>query len=337
MWSEVNPVWFRTFAIYASTMRFIPASSDDPLLSADRVHWCRLVNPTRAELDAARERHGLHPLIVEDLLGGRQQPKAERFDGHLSLFVWDVHRRGPGPATTDVDLVLILTADVLLIVQRGDAEEVRPLDALLAKAGPVPVDSPISAAYCVLEAVVRDFVDLGTRVETDLDELEAEVFDSEVREDYRKIYRLRQQIGRIDRAVRGLSHVLDEAHSDIQRATARQPELRPYFRHLENDARGVAELTATEYASLDAIVSSHESNVAARQNQDMRTISAVAALLAIPTVIAGIYGMNFKNLPLVQWEGGWIVIGVLLAVVDLGAYLMFRRRGWLGPERPSQE
>lgn len=301
------------------------------------MHWARLVNPTRKEIEAVRRRHQLHPLIVEDLLGGRQQPKFERFDGHLYLTVWDVHRDGSGPTTTDVDLTLILSSDVLLVVQRGAVDEIRPLDALLAEPGPVPIDSPIAAAYRILDAIVFDFVELGARIEAELDDLEAEVFDSEVREDYRQIYRLRQHIGRIDRAINGLSHVLREAHPDIQRATARQPELRPYFRHLENDARGVAELAATEHASLDAMVSSHESNVAARQNQDMRTISAFAALLAIPTVIAGIYGMNFKNIPLVQWDGGWIVIGVALVVADVLAYAMFRRRGWLGPERPSQE
>ncbi|MBO0979887.1 CorA family divalent cation transporter [Microbacterium sp. SD291] len=297
--------------------------------------WRRLINPVQVDLAAVQEEFGLHPLIVADLLEGRQQPKAESFERHLYVSIWDVNRHGPDPATTDADLALILTEDCLLLVQRGDPAELRDLDALLTGEGALPVDSPVTAAYRVLEAVVCDFVELGAEVEGDLDELEAEVFDRRIREDYRRIYRLRQRIGRIDRAVSGLADALRDARPEIEVATAGHPELRPYFAHLELDARGVAHLTGAEHASLDAVVSSHESNVATRQNQDMRTISAFAALLGIPTVIAGIYGMNFKNLPLVQWEFGWLAVGVAMVVIDVAVLLAFRARGWLGgdPQR----
>ncbi|WP_318152929.1 CorA family divalent cation transporter [Microbacterium helvum] len=80
---------------------------------------------------------------------------------------------------------------------------------------------------------------------------------------------------------------------------------------------------------LDAILSSHENNVAARQNQDMRTISAFAALLAVPTLIAGLYGMNFKNIPLVQWQDGWTVVGLSIVVIDLIIHGLLKRRRWL--------
>lgn len=292
--------------------------------------WQRLVNPDETQLAKAQEEYGLHPLIVADLLEGRQQPKAESFERHLYVSIWDVDRHGPDPATTDTDLALILTDEGLLLVQRGATEELRDLDALLTGTGALPVDSPLSAAYRVLDAVVHDYVEVGAQVEKDLDELEAEVFDRRTHEDYQRMYRLRQRIGRIDRAVSGLSDALRHARPQIETATAGHPELRPYFAHLELDARGVADLAAAEHASLDAVVARHESNVATRQNQDMRTISAFAALLAIPTVIGGIYGMNFKNLPPFQWEFGWVAVGIAMIVLDLAAFIAFRRRGWLG-------
>lgn len=306
-----------------------------PVAASSHRHWVCLVNPTPEELTAAQQRFDLHPLVVEDLLADRLQPKAERIGDHLYLTTWDVDMEDP--ATSDMDLALILTSDLLVVIQRGTPDRLRPLERLLTEKGTVRVDSPIAATYRILNAIVSDFVTPGTQVVSELGELEADVFDGEVREDYEQVYRLRQQIGRIDRAVQGLSETLQEARPDIRRATADYPELRPYFQHLANDAHGVARLARAEHASLDAIVSSHESNVAARQNQDMRTISAFAALLAIPTVVAGIYGMNFKNIPLVQWSGGWVVIGISLVVVDVIAYLMFRRQGWLGKKRPPQE
>ncbi|MGX5696396.1 CorA family divalent cation transporter [Agromyces soli] len=291
--------------------------------------WHRLVNPGREELERVQRRFGLHPLVLADVFEGRQHPSFERIDEAMRLTLWDLDPDG-SPAVDVGDIALVFDAHDLLIIQQGPDDRVRDLDAVLSAPGPWPVTSPIAGVYRVLEAVVLDFVAVGADVEHELDEVEAEVFDSRVREDYRRIYRLRQHIGRIDRAVSGLAEALRDARLEIESATADVPALRPYFAHLATDAAGVAELAAAAHSALDAVVSSHQSNVAARQNQDMRTISAFAALLAIPTLIAGVYGMNFKNIPLVRWEFGWLVIGIAMVALDLVIYWMFRRRGWLG-------
>lgn len=297
------------------------------------IRWHRLVNPGRAELERVQRRFDLHPLVVADVLEGRQHPSFERLDGTLYLTLWDLEPDG-SPAADVGDVTIVFDDRSLLLIQQGPDDRVRDLDALLAAPGPWPATSPIAGVYRVLRAVVADFVAVGAEVEHELDEVEAEVFDSGVREDYRRIYRLRQRIGRIDRAASGLAEVLAAARPEIQAATAAEPGLRPYFAHLTSDASGVAELAAAAHDALDAAVSSHQSNVATRQNQDMRTISAFAALLAIPTLIAGVYGMNFKNIPLVQWQFGWLVIGIAMVALDLVVYAMFRRRGWLGaPDR----
>lgn len=294
-----------------------------------------LVNPSREGLDDVRRRFGLHPLVVADLLGGRQHPKFELFDGHLALTIWDLHPSGAGVTRAETEIAMILHDDELLVVQCGPDHGMRDISALLDAPGGadeplLPVTSPLSAVYRILDAVVHDFIELCAGVEEDLDDVEAEVFDSRVHEDYRSIYRLRQRIGRIDRAASGLADALRAGKTEFETIFMLEPALRPYLRHLELAAEGAARLASAEHAALDAVVSSHESNVATRQNQDMRTISAFAALLAIPTVIAGLYGMNFKNLPLIEWEYGWVAVGVAVLAIDLVVYLAFRRRGWLG-------
>lgn len=298
--------------------------------TSDGWSWSRLVNPDPRELVVVQKRFDLHPIVIADLEGERQHPKLERFGDCLYLTVWDVDVDSDGHPKTGTELALIFTDRELLIIQRGAAAQLRDLDALLTAQGPLPVTSPISAVYRVLDAVVRDFVELAARVERELDDVEVEVFDSEVHEDYRRIYRLRQRIGRIDRAIAGLAEALEVGRREFEDAIAGEPELRPYFIHLAHDADGVNRLATAEHAALDAAVSSHESNVAARQNKDMRTISAFAALLAIPSVVAGVFGMNFDNLPTTQWEYGWLAIGIGIVALDLVVYLMFRRRGWLG-------
>lgn len=115
----------------------------------------------------------------------------------------------------------------------------------------------------------------------------------------------------------------------LEADTVGTDQIVPYLHDLLDDAAGTAALINNQSRALDAILSSHENNVAARQNKDMRTISAVAAMLAVPTLVAGFYGMNFKNIPLVQWQFGWLVISVAIVVIDVVIYVLFRRRHWL--------
>lgn len=290
-----------------------------------------LTNPSDDEIARLSDRFDLHPLIADDLRAGRQHPKFERPGEHLYLYLWDMNaaQAEDGPAT-QTELAVIFDDEVLLLIQRGEAGQLRDLNAALAGPGMISVRSTISAVYRVIDTIVADFVALGAVIERELDSVEDEVFDSNVHEDYRRIYRLRGRIGQIDRAASGLAEVLRSARREIQALTDSEPDLRPYFTHLEHDAIGAAHLASTEHKELDAVVASHESNVSTRQNQDMRTISAYAALLAIPTVVAGIYGMNFDNLPLLHWKYGWATVMTVTAGLDVVTYLVFRRRGWLG-------
>ena len=290
-----------------------------------------VANPTDAEIDELRSRYDLHPLILEDLRAGRQQPKFERPGEHLYLSLWDMNaarEQDDPPAVSE--LAIIFDEHLLLVVQRGDEASLRDLNAALASPGALPITSTISAVHRLLDIIVSDFVSLGAAIEEDLAAVEDEVFDSRVHEDYRRIYGLRGRIGQIDRAASGLSEAMRSARREFQAMTDREPRLRPYFSHLEHDAVGAAHLSAAQHKELDAVVSSHESNVATRQNQDMRTISAYAALLAIPTVVAGLYGMNFKNLPLLDFELGWLIVVAGVVTLDVVTYVIFRRRGWLG-------
>ena len=185
------------------------------------------------------------------------------------------------------------------------------------------------AAYTIMAEVVDGYAKAAADAETHLQELEEQVFDDRAQEDHRRIYKVRKDIGRIDRAVSSIAAALRESTSHLDSLTVGTEQIVPYLHDLLDDAAGTAALINNQSRALDAVLSSHENNVAARQNKDMRTISSFAALLALPTLIAGLYGMNFKNIPLVQWEYGWMVIGAVLVVVDVVIYTMFKRRGWL--------
>lgn len=279
----------------------------------------------------------VHPAAREDAQYGGQPPKIEALGEHVLLSIWDLD---PSSTTGHPDELLILIgSDLLLTIQRSQDGRVRALRPLVRGATSddhLPADTPARAAYRVIEAIVRDYAEAVRSIEDQLDSVEAEVFDQTVVEDHERIYRLRRRIGRVDRAVSALAKAIDTAPSETLEVFEDDAVLRPYLRHLRNDLNSFAGLLDGQRLALDAVVTSHENNVSSRQNRDMRTIAAVAALLAIPTVVGGIYGMNFKDLPLLHTPGGWAMVLAVTVVLDVAAIFEFRRRGWLG-EAPSHD
>lgn len=298
---------------------------------ASRKHgfvWVSLVNPDEDVVTEARETLGIHPVAAADVVSGRQQPKVQKFAEHLFVLLWQIM---PRRDSDDIELgqtCLYIGEGWLLTVQRadGDAADLREI----VEASPPDLrDSPMATAYLIMADIVDGYAKAAADVESALEDLEEQVFTDSTAEDHKRIYRVRKNIGRIDRAVSSIAAALRQSTDHLDAMAVGHEEVVPYLHDLLDDAAGTTALINNQSRALDAILSSHENNVAARQNQDMRTISAFAALLALPTLIAGLYGMNFKNIPLVQWEFGWLVIGVAIVVVDVIIYVMFKRRGWL--------
>lgn len=290
--------------------------------------WLHLIDPDEDTINDAREVLGIHPIAAADVVSGRQQPKVQMFAGHLFILLWSI---SPAGDSDDLELgqtFLYIGDGWLLTVQRGGG---RPTDLpeLLMNAPEELRNGAVPAAYTIMADVVDGYAKAAADVETELEELEEQVFTESTTEDHRRIYKIRKDIGRVDRAVSSIAAGLRESTEHLETLTVGREHIVPYLHDLLDDAAGTAALINNQSRALDAILSSHENNVSARQNKDMRTISAFAALLALPTLIAGLYGMNFKNIPLVQWEFGWLVIGVVIVVVDLVIYRMFKRRHWL--------
>jgi len=290
--------------------------------------WVALVNPDEDLVTEARETLGIHPVAAADVVSGRQQPKVQKFSEHLFVLLWQIIRR---EESSDIELgqtFLYIGEGWLLTVQRTDGVAA-DLRELVTDSPAELRNSPIAAAYVIMADIVDGYAKAAADVESDLEELEEQVFTESTTEDHKRIYRVRKNIGRIDRAVSSIAAALRESTDHLDAMTIGNEHVVPYLHDLLDDAAGTAALINNQSRALDAILSSHENNVSARQNKDMRTISAFAALLALPTLIAGLYGMNFKNLPLVQWQFGWLVIAAAIVTVDIIIYVLFKRRGWL--------
>ena len=290
--------------------------------------WLHLVEPDEDTVRQARDVLGIHPTAVADVVSRRQQPKVQKFDEHLFVMLWNVLRQ-PDASLLLGETYLYIGEGWLLTLQRGNGADVPDLPKLLDEAPDDVRADTLPAAHQIMAQIVDGYAKAAADIETALEELEEQIFSESGREDHHRIYRIRKNIGRVDRAVSSIAAALHESTRHLETLTVGNEQILPHLHDLLDDAAGTAALINNQSKGLDAILSSHENNVAARQNQDMRTISAFAALLAVPTLIAGLYGMNFKNLPLVQWQYGWIVIGLSIVTIDLIIYGLFKRRRWL--------
>ena len=180
--------------------------------------------------------------------------------------------RGAGQVSSDLDERIARTLD-------ADVRLLPFLPELLAEAPESFRNAALPAAYTIMAEVVDGYAKAAADVENDLGKLEEEVFTDSTTEDHRKIYRVRKNIGHIDRAVSSIAAALRESTRHLEADTVGNEQIVPYLHDLLDDAAGTAALINNQSRALDAILSSHENNVAARQNKDMRTISAFAAIV----------------------------------------------------------
>jgi magnesium transporter len=295
----------------------------------DAFVWLHLIDPDEQTVDDVRTILGIHPIAAADVASGRQQPKVQKFAEHLFVMLWSILRSEGSDGLVLGQTFLYIGDGWLLTVQRAEGATLTDLQQLLERAPESLRNGTMPAAYTIMADVVDGYAKAAADVESDLEELEEQVFSDATDEDHLRIYKVRKDMGRVDRAVSSIAAALRESTSHLESLSVGKEHIVPYLHDLLDDAAGTAALINNQSKALDAILSSHENNVSARQNKDMRTISAFAALLALPTLIAGLYGMNFKNIPLVQWQYGWLAIAVVIVAVDVIIYAMFKRRRWL--------
>jgi magnesium transporter len=181
--------------------------------------------------------------------------------------------------------------------------------------------------YAVADHVVDLFVEVAAAVEDDVDELEASVFSPDRTDDIGRLYQLKRELLQLRRAVSPLE-------VPLQKLTDRQidvvpDEMRSYFGDVLDHAIRVRDQVASLDELLTSILQASLARTSLADNEDTRKISAWAAMIAVPTLITGVYGMNFTYMPELNWRYGYPMVLVLIVVVCYSLYRGFKRSGWL--------
>jgi magnesium transporter len=296
--------------------------------------WLGLHEPDAAEMAAVARAFGLHELAVEDAVKAGQRPKLEQF-GEISFLVLRTARyleHGELTETSEVvetgQVMLFIGPQFVVSVRHGDACRLAPVRADLETKAELLATGPWAVAYAITDRVVDLYMDVAGAVEEDLDRLEEHVFSRHSHSRIQRIYQLKRELVEFKRAVMPLQRPLAALVSPDERPPV-PAEVRRYFRDVQDHLTRTAEQINSFDDLVNSILQARLAQVTVDQNNDMRKIAAWAAIAAVQTTIAGVYGMNFEHMPELHWKYGYAGILALMLGSALVLYRFFRRSGWL--------
>ncbi|NIJ13953.1 magnesium transporter [Saccharomonospora amisosensis] len=295
--------------------------------------WIGLHEPDDKQIQGVADTFGLHELAVEDAVHAHQRPKLERYDDTLFMVfrtVRYVEHESPTTANEIVEsgeLMAFLGTDFIITVRHGNhaglATLRRELDADPERLAP----GPASVLHAIADHVVDHFLDVTERIEDDIDEMETEVFAPRSRVSSEQIYLFKREVLELRRAVSPLAAPLRRLAEGYTRLVP--DEVRSYFRNVHDHVTTVAERVAAFDELLTTLVDATLGKITLQLNSDMRKITAWAAIIAVPTALAGIYGMNFDYMPELHSRYGYPMIIAVILVICLTLYRIFRKNRWL--------
>lgn len=292
----------------------------------DSFLWIGLLAPTEQEFAQVSEELELHPLAIEDAVEAHQRPKLERYGDVMFLVLKTLTYDDATAQIETGEINVFVGTDFVITVRHGDHNPLSDVRRRIESDDELLKHGPVAVVYAVCDSVVDVYEHIAEAVQTDITELEAEVFSPQRSNLVERIYSLKREVLEFQRAVGPLVPVA----RDLVAGRVPVPEaVRPFFRDVADHAIRVAGGVDSYSELVTSVLNAHLTQVGVRQNEDMRKISAWVAILAAPTMLAGIWGMNFDHMPELRWKYGYaMALGAMLVVCTV-LYRLFRRSGWL--------
>ncbi|MFE0651658.1 magnesium/cobalt transporter CorA [Streptomyces sp. NPDC059534] len=311
-----------------------PADLSDALEEAratgDAFLWVGLHEPTAAEFDHVASEFALHPLAVEDALKAHQRPKLEVYDDSLFMVLKPIVYEPESDRVSSGELMIFVGDSFVVTVRHGGGAPLMAVRKRLEADPKVLRHGPTAVLYAVSDAIVDHYLDVTAELQVDLEELEADVFaptGGNPANTAERIYTAKRQVLEFRRASGPLA-------GPMARLTAGtvpfvNEEAQPFFRDVNDHLLRSNEQVEGLDRLLSDVLSAHLAQMGVRQNDDMRKISAWAAMAAVPTMVAGIYGMNFEHMPELRWEWSYPAVIIVMTGIVITLYRAFKRRGWM--------
>jgi magnesium transporter len=300
--------------------------------------WIGLHEPTEDEFAGIANEFGLHPLAVEDAVQAHQRPKLEPYDGSLFTVFKTVHyvesdQRTEAGDVLEVGEVMCFTGpDFLITVRHGGKGSLRALRHRLQDDPELLAKGPSAVLHAIADHVVDGYLAVAAALEIDIDDVETEVFSpgrkgSPRGTDAGKIYQLKREVLEFKRSVSPLVRPMQQLSERPRRLV--DPDIQKYFRDVADHLTRVQEQVMGFDELLNSILQANLAQASVAQNEDMRKITSWAAIIAVPTMVCGVYGMNFDHIPELHWRFGYPVVMCVTVAICLGIHRTLKRNGWL--------
>jgi magnesium transporter len=303
--------------------------------------WIGLYRPDENELNSLASEFDLHPLAVEDAITAHQRPKLERYDKTLFVVLRAARYLDDVEEVEFGELHVFIGEDFVVTVRHAESPDLAVVRKRLENEPELLALGTESVLYAILDAVVDGYLPVVAGIENDVDEIETEVFGGDPRVS-RRIYELSREVVDFQRAAAPLSGMLAALAGGFDKYGVDE-ELRRALRDVADHVTEVNERIESLRVLLRDILQVNSILVAQKQNEEMtalsrtsnaqndevKKISAWAAILFAPTLVGTIYGMNFQHMPELDWRLGYPFAVALMLMVSLVLYFVFKRRGWI--------
>jgi magnesium transporter len=307
----------------------------------DGMAWIGLYRPNEHEVASLATEFRLHPLAVEDAIVAHQRPKLERYDDTLFVVLRPARYLDEAEEVEFGEIHVFVGANFVLTVRHSEAPDLRAVRRRMESHPDLLRRGPEAVLYAIIDRVVDGYYPVVAGLANDIDEIETEVFSGDPKVS-RRIYELSREVAEFQRATRPLAGVLTALTAGFSKYRIDE-ELQRYLRDVDDHLTQVVERVDEFHQALRDMLTVNATLVAQQQNEEMKSltqasnlqneevkkISAWAAILFAPTLIGTIYGMNFEHMPELEWVGGYPLAVFLMALTCVTLYAVFKRRDWL--------
>ncbi len=289
--------------------------------------WIGIHDPEQGDLERLQSLFGLHELAVDDAQNPHQRPKIEDYGEDVFVVLKTAHYHEDREEVHFGEIHLFAGPGYVITVRHGPGSELASARHNLEARPDLLRLGAASAVWAILDKVVDDYIPVADAIEDDVEEVEKDVFDDDIPAPTARIYNLKREVIEFHRAVWPLLNPLETLE---QGGFERVPEdLRSYFRDVADHAKRVDEQVSAQRELLTSVLQANLALVSVNQNIVVKQISAVAGIIAVPTFVASVYGMNFDNMPELQWHFGYAYALALMGVCVVALAAFFRRIDWL--------
>ncbi len=288
--------------------------------------WLGLKEPSHEELRRVGEMFGLHELALEDAADSHERPKIEDYEGSLFVVLRTTRYDDAKEEVEFGEIDVFVGSGYVITVRHGEASELGPARRRLEDRPELLQGGPASVVWAIIDKVVDDYLPVVDGIDNDIGEVEQEIFERGS-DATQRIYFLKREVIQFHHAVAPLLAPLEGLEYGARPQVP--DELRKYFRDIHDHARRVDEQVTGQRELLTSILEANLALLGVQQNAVVRAISAWAAIIAVPTFLASIWGMNFEHMPELAKEWGYPAALVLMAVAVVVLYRFFKRIAWL--------